>query len=257
MISYANAPTMVPWPVGSTETIMNSTKTLMNSYGDPQNNWDLGSFHCGIDFDAWTEPPLGTTLVRCVHGIKEPTPPDVVITRIIQDYERGYYEYAVVTTAGTSELDHEDYGWCYEHLSDPYFSPDQWEEWDTITEGDFIAAMQLGPDTRHTHFKWTTWDFDNWCYVNPLDYLTPTPTGSNYTWTFNPEGYTNDFEYFFLEDMPHSSWPESTGDVISIMMDKYLLYGEVDVFFGFGLSGVGQNTTPECGRNDLAPERIK
>ena len=37
--SFANEPNTIPWPVGSTEAIMNSTKTLMNSYGDPQNDW--------------------------------------------------------------------------------------------------------------------------------------------------------------------------------------------------------------------------
>lgn len=29
------------------------------------------------------------------------------------------------------------------------------------------------------------------------------------------------------------------------------------MFFGFSLRGEGENTTPDCGRDDLAPERIK
>ncbi len=85
--SLANDPTSVPWPVGSTEAAMNSTKTLMNSYGDPQNDWSLGRFHCGLDFDSMTEPPLGTTQVRCVHGDQEPSPSSVVISDIYDVWE--------------------------------------------------------------------------------------------------------------------------------------------------------------------------
>jgi hypothetical protein len=111
--------------------------------------------------------------------------------------------------------------------------------------------------TIHTHFNWCDWDNSNACYVNPLDYLTPSATGTNYTWTFNPSGYTPAFEYFFLEDCLPSSWPNDPADVQAITLDPNNLSGDVDAFFGFGLSGVGQTTTPECGRNDLTAERIE
>lgn len=113
--AFANDPTSIPWPVGSTAAMMNSTKTLMNSYGDPQNAWGEG-FHCGVDIDAWTESPLGTTFVRCVHG---ETGSPVVISEIRQSYWDGHYEWTVVTTLGTDEYNHEDYGWSYAHLLNP------------------------------------------------------------------------------------------------------------------------------------------
>ena len=116
-VSNANEPTTIPWPVGSTEAMMDSSKTLMNSYGDPQNSWYSGSFHCGLDFDAWTEPPLGTTLVRCVHGVNEPDPPSVIITYLnAPSFTDGSLQYVVVTTAGTDSINFDEYGWGYEHL---------------------------------------------------------------------------------------------------------------------------------------------
>ena len=262
-VSIANEPTTIPWPVGSTEAMMNSTKTLMNSYGDPQNNWYSGSFHGGLDFDAWTEPPLGTTLVRCVHGANEPDPPSVIITYLNDpSFTDGSLQYVVVTTAGTDSTNFDEYGWCYEHLVNPAWTTtpdgDGWQKWEQIGEGDLISCMHEEPDTRHTHFKWADWGFSNWCYVNPLDYLTPAPTDTNFTWTFNPSGYTPAFEYFFLKDtLPLLGWPNDPADVQAITLDQNNLSGDVDVFFGFGLSGVGQTTTPECGRNDLTAERIE
>ncbi len=258
--SFANEPNTIPWPVGSTEAMMNSTKTLMNSYGDPQNSWSSGSFHCGIDLDSWTEPPLGTTLVRCVHGAKEPAPCTVIMSHGPDlDFTSGRMQYSVVTTEGTGEFNHEDFGWCYEHLTNPEWTvtPDNngWQLWEQIGEGELIASMHSDPNPYHTHFKWADWNFTNWCYVNPLDYLTPSATGLNYTWTFNPSGYTNTFESFFLDQAVPGEWPENPGAVN--MRDENDLNGAIDVFFGFGLSGVGQTTTAQCGRNDLAPEKIK
>lgn len=262
--AFANDPASIPWPVGSTPAMMNSTKTLMNSYGDPQNAWGDG-FHCGVDFDVWTEPPLGTTLVWCVHG---ETGSPVVISRRLQDYWRGYYEWTVITTEGTDSLNHEDFGWCYEHLTNPVYlvTPENsddgvpgWQTWEEINVGEQIASMNPDVETQHTHFKWTTWNFDDWCYVNPPDYLTPSASGSNYTWTFNPSGYTPAFELFFGEQRIPEAWPASPTLVLEdpdFLKDENNLSGSVDVFLGYGLSGVGQTTMPECGRNDLAAERI-
>ncbi|OPX31882.1 MAG: hypothetical protein B1H09_01785, partial [Gemmatimonadaceae bacterium 4484_173] len=252
-VSNANEPTMIPWPVGTTAVMMDSTKTLMNSYGDPQNNWYSGLFHGGIDIDSHTESPICSD-VRCVidnavisywfeSELPDPSDP---------------HEWVVVTTPGTGEFVHEDFGWTYEHLNDPRPDPPYgWHLWDPISRGDTISSMNPHVQTIHTHFAWTDWDFSNWCYVNPLDYLTPAPTGTNFTWTFNPSGYAPAFEYFFLENTVPFGWPNDPADVQAITLDQNNLSGDVDVFFGFGLSGVGQTTTPECGRNDLAAERIE
>ncbi|MCD4701275.1 MAG: hypothetical protein K8S24_05390 [Candidatus Aegiribacteria sp.] len=61
----ANDPTNVPWPVGSTLSEMNQTKTIMNSYGEP-NTWSERRFHSGIDIDALTETGGDGDEVRCV-----------------------------------------------------------------------------------------------------------------------------------------------------------------------------------------------
>lgn len=50
----ANDPTVVPWPVGYSLDDMKKTKTLMNSYGDPNGSWADRQFHCGIDIDSHT-----------------------------------------------------------------------------------------------------------------------------------------------------------------------------------------------------------
>ena len=247
--AYANNPTNIPWPVGSSSSEMNKTKTLMNSYGDPQNDWSLGIFHTGIDIDSQTETPNCDDVLSVLDGA-------AIVSEMSSWESGGHLQWTVITTEGTGETNHEDNGWLFTHLADPHVYG--WVEWKDIDLGDLISNMHPYAVPVHTHLKWTTWGGNDWCYVNPLDYLTPAPMqGTNYTWTFNPEGYTNDFEYFFLEDMGHSAWPENSGDVIAIMMDEDFLFGAVDVFFGFGLSGVGQSTTPECGRNDLAPEKIE
>ncbi len=140
-----------------------------------------------------------------------------------------------------------------------------WQEWEPIAEGDLISSMHIEPATRHLHFKWSFWEFENplstWCLVNPLDYLTPSPMqGTEYTWTFNPSGYTPTYEFFFGDQREPEAWPASPALVVqdpNFLKDENNLSGAVDVFFGFGLSGTGQTTTAECGRNDLAPEKIK
>lgn len=111
-ISLANDPTAIPWPVGTTEGLMNFTKTLMNSYGDPQNDWDKGKSHCGLDFDSHTESPVCSD-VRCVidnavisHWFWTPFEPDTLPR-----------EWVVVTTLGTDSINHEDFGWVYEHFT--------------------------------------------------------------------------------------------------------------------------------------------
>ena len=259
--AFSNSPSSVPWPVGSTEAMMNSSKTLLNSYGDPQNDWTLGSFHCGIDLDYLTEPPLGTTLVRCVHGSVAPAPATVVITSLDEpDYSNGSLQYVVVTTEGTGQSNHEDFGWCYQHLTNPLWTttPDGngWTLWEQIGEGQLIASMHTEPTVSHTHFKWTDWNFSNSCYVNPLNWLNPEPSsGDGYTWTFNPSGYTQEYEIFFLDQVEPGYWPSDPDDVT--FLDESDLDEDVDIFLGYGLSGVGQTTTSGCGRNDLAAERIE
>jgi len=161
--AYSDDPTSIPWPVGDDLPEMYQTKTLMNSYGDPNGSWADRKFHCGIDIDSHTSSP-NCTDVRCVHG--EEGVEDVVISRMFEEFFDGYLQWTVVTTPGDS-LIHEEYGWCYEHLSDPRIQG--WEEWMAIEEGEYIAPMHPYVATPHIHFKWTAWDFDPWCYVTPLD----------------------------------------------------------------------------------------
>ncbi|PIE52421.1 hypothetical protein CSA37_06445 [Candidatus Fermentibacteria bacterium] len=245
-VAGANTPTDIPWPVGSTVPLMNYTKTLLNSYGDPQNNWELKRFHCGIDIDSHTEDPI-CTAVRCV--INNATISHWFSTPL----GKPYLEWNVVTTEGDS-ICHEDYGWVYEHLNDPRDIHGE-RPWVQVNEGDTIQTMNPYVQTVHTHLKWTTWDFNDTCYVNPLDYLMPRASGSTFTWTFNPSGYANAYEFFFLEQCEPASWPDSP-DLLNIL-DPENLCGPIDAFVGFGLSGVGQSTTPNSGTNDLAAERIE
>ncbi len=111
-IIYANDPTIVPWPVG---TDQNATKTLLNSYGEP-NTWIDGRFHAGIDIDSQTETGGNGDEIRSVI--------DGVISDIREVAVGMDLQYVVITTVGTGIDDHEDYGWWYEHLmsSDNYFS---------------------------------------------------------------------------------------------------------------------------------------
>ena len=42
-LSLANSPSMIPWPVGSSDSVMSEQKTLMASYGEFTNTW--GNYH--------------------------------------------------------------------------------------------------------------------------------------------------------------------------------------------------------------------
>ena len=93
-ILNANAPTIVPWPVGYFLEDMETTKTLMNSYGDP--NVDI--FHTGIDIQYET---TGCDQVRCVYGyddVSAPGEPDVVISDIFEGFKDGFSQFVVVIT---------------------------------------------------------------------------------------------------------------------------------------------------------------
>lgn len=99
-ILNANDPTVVPWPVGYDLDDMEITKTLMNSYGDPNRS----IFHTGIDIQYET---TGCDQVRCVYGYEEVSAPDepvVIITDIYEDFKDGFSQFSVVTTEGTEEF---------------------------------------------------------------------------------------------------------------------------------------------------------
>lgn len=147
--AYSNDPTSIPWPVGDDLPEMYQTKTLMNSYGDPNGSWSDLKFHCGIDIDSLTAQSECEE-VRCVHG---EAGQEVVVSEIFSVYHRGFWEYVVVTTEGAGSQNHEDYGWCYEHLDDP--SENGIYPWDVIEQGDLIASMHDSVATDHVHFKWT------------------------------------------------------------------------------------------------------
>ncbi|MCD4775137.1 MAG: M23 family metallopeptidase, partial [Candidatus Aegiribacteria sp.] len=90
---HANDPDPdTPWPVGSTDSLMNFTKTLMTSYGDPVNGW--GEFHAGIDIDANTESPSCDEVRSVIDG-------DVVISNMYRFYADSAYQWIVITTEGT------------------------------------------------------------------------------------------------------------------------------------------------------------
>jgi len=57
----------------------------MNSYGDPQNNWSLGIFHCGIDIDSWTETPNCDDIRNVLDG-------DAVISKISSWETNGFIQ---------------------------------------------------------------------------------------------------------------------------------------------------------------------
>ena len=236
---HANDPdTNTPWPVGSTEEQMDSTKTLMSCYGDPVNGW--GTFHAGIDIDENTEEENGDYVRNVQAG---------VIKRIL--YNTLEDEYTVVTAPTVSS----DNGWHYGHLCNPndygWFYENQ-----PINQGDLIAEMDsVSATTIHTHFAWVNVYNVEVALVNPLDYLEAEPEGSDY-WEFNPDGLTPPFEHMFLPDACPWEW---SGWTLEEAQEKIIpddsLYGNIDFFFGVSLQGEGQGEVCSY-TEDCVPERV-
>ena len=240
-VSIANDPAYgIPWPVGSTDSLMNFTKTLMNGYGDRNNGWY--QFHTGIDIDNCTEPEDGNC-VRCVE--------DGVIGRIRHIGTSSGYFVVVIPTPSSQ------YGWCYGHLKDP--AAQGWFEGRSISEGALIDTMINTPAMDpHVHFSWVDKDSVNTCLVNPLDYLTPEPEGSNY-WQFNPDELTPAFEHMFLREHYANEWSSfypNSGLAQDSIMDDDNLTGNVDFFFGVALQGGDAGGTDDKCFVDCTPERV-
>lgn len=240
--SFANNPTTIPWPVGSTPAQMSYAKTLMNSYGDPCNDW--GTFHAGIDIDENTEATNGT-YVRCViNGY---------VRRITDAGDLGWQ----VVIAPTMESDN---GWVYGHLCDPTVPNPENQGWTTIgqaiNQGDLIQLMDpnlIGP--VHVHFSWV----DVWnvgiSLANPLDYLVPEPEGSSY-WQFSPEALIPEFKFLILPEKWAYEWPtwwQNESEVAEDSIPRDFISGDVDVFFGVTLQGEAMGQVTSTG---LAPERV-
>ena len=148
-------------------------------------------------------------------------------------------------------------------MSSPYEHEHDW--WTAIGKGELIAEMcPYVQPVVHTHFMWTTWNYDNIGYVSPLDYLNGAPVqGEHFDWIFNPQEYPSIFESFFLADVIPASWPTNPSAVFSDTLDRNTLgldvapNGDIDLFFGYSLLGRGDYTNPYHERNDLTAERIK
>lgn len=238
--SFANNPTAIPWPVGSTPAQMEFAKTLMNSYGDPCNDW--GTFHAGIDIDENTEATNGDCVRSVINGY---------VQRFLPNTGGGYG----IVISPTMESDN---GWVYGHLCDPRLpnpeKPAGWEIGDQISTGAFIQLMD--PNfTVHVHFSWV----DVWnvgiSLANPLDYLVPEPEGSSY-WQFSPEALIPEFKFLILPEKWAYEWPtwwQNESEVAEDSIPRDFISGDVDVFFGVTLQGEAMGQVTSTG---LAPERV-
>ncbi len=236
-----------PWPVGFDTTGMNTSRTLLNSYGDMNGSWEDGWFHGGIDIDA-TTGFFDCNEVRCVDAGYATEVEEIPIPGT-QD-ETQWYVIICDELGGVVEN-----GWAYEHLTQPSFS-----EEDYVAEGQLIGYMHDSVlSVPHVHFKWTDWDNVFYSYVNPLFYLNPAPIAdSNYVWEFNPQNYDPPFEFFFLPQILYTDWDDLTvSATFDSILDPSNLTGCVDLFLGLSLRGDGMPLGQGIGRDDLAPQRIK
>jgi len=99
----------IPWPVGTSGPDSDNSYSLMNTYGEMNNNWvDVGpgvdiNFHTGIDISY---EDTGTENVWCIE--------DGVFTHCYAflDPDQGIWEYIAVVCPSPSS----DEGWCYCHV---------------------------------------------------------------------------------------------------------------------------------------------
>ncbi|MCK5133024.1 MAG: VCBS repeat-containing protein [Candidatus Sabulitectum sp.] len=246
-LSQANSPSMIPWPVGSDTTAMKQAKTLMSSYGEFTNGW--GDYHRGIDIDENTEAVNGD-YVRCVE--------DGFVRRKIPTSDG--WDIVIAPTMSS------DNGWIYGHLESlDQANPDGkvWYLGEEISKGDLIQVMDpdlIGPN--HLHFAWgEVWDIGIGL-ANPLDYFGSVPSGeveepegSDY-WQFNPEEYPTAYKFLILPENLSSNWDGwSISEVEALSKPSNFIDGNVDLFFGVTLQGVGMGSVPEDSTN-CNPERV-
>jgi|GEM_PF-4479038 len=167
-------PDMIPWPVGTTLSGQDSSRTLFSSYGTHHIGWDQVpaasgvNFHFGIDIDANTSSTDGCDVVRNV--------------------EEGYTCYWFADTLpsgsvqwlfviGEEQLGSE--GWNYQHLDEvnlAYFFTDSLH-----SVGDSIGIMHPEVSHPHLHFMRSEAPYysNNAALCNPLDYLVPEATSAD------------------------------------------------------------------------------
>jgi len=244
-VLIAGEPTKIPWPIGYSESEMHYSRDLLRTYGNTNGIWgSSGNFHPGIDIPYNTEVVDACNEVRCVKAGFV-----TYETSSLDDIEGN------VIVICDENLATADYGWCYQHLSE--FS---WRQNDFIPYGALIDTMETGVGVPHVHFMWTDaiYQEPRLCYVNPLNFLDPSPLESEgFTWTWNPEGNDPPYEYFFLPYMRYQDWDNlSVDDTFNAMLDKSNLSGHIDFFLGQYLSGKGtaSGTTQAPW---LSPRRIK
>ncbi|MCK5787226.1 MAG: VCBS repeat-containing protein [Candidatus Sabulitectum sp.] len=239
-----------PWPIGFSTGEMSNSRTIMNSFGDPNGDWAFGTFHGAIDIDATTGDP-DCNQVRCVDDgwvtrrelLSVPGMPGITGWNVIICDEEG----------GVVEN-----GWSYGHLDVPVVA-----EGTYVEEGELIGEMIVHPShpeyTPHLHFLWSEWNNNVFAKGNPLQFLDALPvSGEGYEWEFNPLSHPDPFESFFLPYMWYQNWDNlSVGGTFDAMLDPSYLSGNVDFFFGMSLRGDGMPGGQGVGRNSLAPQKVK
>jgi hypothetical protein len=196
----------IPWPLGASSSEQDQTHTLMTVFGDYHIPWshccpDSFNFHFGIDFDFPLPPSDGETESENVWAVE-----DCILTYVqeIPHYlinGESITEWVIVACEGLSS----ESGWCYQHV-EPISEQTPFEE--NVTEfaiNDQIGTMaelQLIPGThyKHLHFMRSLDDYESEDpgLLNPLEYLSPSPTGMD--WDFIQQ--TSPTRFFFLPDVP-------------------------------------------------------
>jgi len=259
VLSLPNAAHAIPWPVGTSGPDTANSHTLMNTYGEMNNNWEnVGpgvqiNFHTGIDLH---HSEVGSESVWCVEG-------DVITDcHSFTNIRTLSTEWVAVISPSTSA----DSGWCYCHVEGEDGDSIQLvdaEVGDSVDVGDHIGTMtEITP--KHLHFARTGPEapFGYPGIDNPLDYLLPPATDSaGYTWQISSPASNK--PTFFLPDYPafadpgEDSWEtlwQTPGSVYSDTLNRDSLVGGVDLFYEVVSNAQGSSGyTPD---NPTMPQRI-
>ncbi|PIE52090.1 hypothetical protein CSA37_08525 [Candidatus Fermentibacteria bacterium] len=215
------------WPVGDGST-GSITRTLLTSFGDNNPQWDnlesdSCNFHIGIDI-----PPCnGEYEVRAAAG--------GYFSEIFYDTLTKQYFVVIVDDYYTSE-----YGWGYQHLTEPDSANVAWKKGEYIPVNGLIAEMSTqNTNNPHLHFHWVPRNGVTMggSAVNPLDSL---PNSELLTWVWNQyfPSYPKWTDFvMFIEDMPISSWPQSHSQLN--VLDPTSIRGSVDILYGYCLEAIG------------------
>ena len=248
-------PGFIPWPVGTTPSGQDSSRTLFSSYGTHHIGWSqvpdpFGiNFHFGIDIDANTSSTDGCDVVRnVVEGYTCWWGTDTLPTGEVQ----------WVVVVGEDHLGSE--GWNFQHLDElniDFFDPTMLHQ-----IGDFIGIMHPALTHPHLHFMRSEAPYvsSHAALCNPLDYLVPSATSvGDFTWGWD----ANSDRSFFLPDMDYLDWGNwtSVSEVWLDTLDREDLSGAVDFLYGQSHYGDGMASIPDAGIDadgidELNPRRI-